>query len=157
MEEELQLVAFTIDHEEFAVDILQVQEIEKIIHITRVPRSPNSLEGVINLRGEVIPVINLRKRLKLPLKANEDNNKIVIVKVNDLTVGIIVDGVSEVVRLKKDMIESSPGLVENIEVNYIKGVGKLGERLLILLDLPVILELDKQNDQTAYQEVHDGF
>jgi purine-binding chemotaxis protein CheW len=149
MEEELQLVAFTIDHEEFAVDILQVQEIEKIIHITRVPRAPNSLEGVINLRGEVIPVINLRKRLNLPLKSIEDNNKIVIVKVNDLTVGIIVDGVSEVVRLKKDMIESSPGLIENIEVNYVQGVGKLGERLLILLDLPVILELDKQKDQTA--------
>jgi purine-binding chemotaxis protein CheW len=144
MEEELQLVAFTIDHEEFAVDILQVQEIEKIAHITRVPRSPQSLEGVINLRGEVIPVINLRKRLKLSLKPIEDNNKIVIIKVNDLTAGIIVDGVSEVVRLKKDMIESSPGLVQNIEVNYVQGVGKLGKRLLVLLDLPVILELDKQ-------------
>ncbi|MDW7675581.1 MAG: chemotaxis protein CheW [Bacillota bacterium] len=149
MEQELQLVAFTIDDQEFAVDILQVQEIEKIAHITRVPRAPYSLEGVINLRGEVIPVINLRKRLNITLKEIAESDKIVIVKINELTVGILVDGVSEVVRLDSSKVESSPSLVENIDVNYVLGVGKLGERLLILLDLAVILDFEKQKSQIA--------
>lgn len=149
MEEELQLVAFTIDHQEFAVDILLVQEIEKITHITRVPRAQYSLEGVINLRGEVIPVINLRKRLNLELKPINENDKIVIVKTNDLTAGIIVDGVSEVVRLPRNMVESSPSLVENIEADYIQGVGKLDERLLVLLDINIILQLDRKKGQSA--------
>ncbi len=149
MDEELQLVAFTIDDQEFAVDILKVQEIEKISHITRVPRAPGSLEGVINLRGEVIPVINLRKRLDMEIKPISESNKIVIAKANELTVGIIVDGVSEVVRLPKNMVESSPSLVDNINASYIQGVGKLGERLLILLDLNIILDFDKQRGHTA--------
>lgn len=139
--EELQLVAFKIDQEEFAVNILLVKEIEKIIHITRVPKAPDAIKGVINLRGEVIPVIDLRRRLGLVNKEIEEQNKIVIIRVNDIAAGIIVDSVSEVVRLSNSQIEVSPNLISSVEQEYIDGIGKLNDRLLILLNIDKIIDL----------------
>jgi purine-binding chemotaxis protein CheW len=133
--EVLQLVSFNLGHEEFAVDILRVQEINRMVEITRVPRSPHFVEGVINLRGKVIPIVDLRKRFNLDEKERDKQTRIVVIDVDNKTVGLIVDAVSEVLRLPVDTIEPPPPIVASIDTDYIKGVGKLEDRLLILMDL----------------------
>jgi purine-binding chemotaxis protein CheW len=131
----LQLVSFNLGNEEFAVDILKVQEINRMVEITKVPRSPHFVEGVINLRGKVIPIVDLRKRFNLGEKDRDKQTRIVVVDVDNKTVGLVVDSVSEVLRLQSNTIEPPPPLVAGIDSEYINGVGKLEDRLLILLDL----------------------
>ncbi len=131
----LQLVSFNIGDEEFAVDILRVQEIIRIVEITKVPKSPPFVEGVINLRGKVIPIIDLRKRFNLEERKTTKETRIIVVDIDGKVIGLIVDSVSEVLRLPSDTIEPPPPIVAGIESEYIKGVGKLDDRLLILLDL----------------------
>ena len=137
--EVLQLVSFNLGQEEFAVDILKVQEINRMVEITRVPKAPDFVEGVINLRGKVIPVIDLRKRFGLPPGERTKQTRIVVVDMDGRTIGLIVDAVSEVLRLPADTIEPPPPIVAGIDADYIRGVGKLEDRLLILLDLNRIL------------------
>jgi purine-binding chemotaxis protein CheW len=138
--DELQLVSFTIGSEEFGVDILKVQEINRTVEITRVPQAPHYVEGVINLRGKVIPIIDLRKRFGLELKEHDKNTRIVVVDIDGNVMGMIVDSVSEVLRLPADTIEPPPELVTGINAEYIKGVAKLEDRLLIFLDLSKVVE-----------------
>lgn len=140
---ERQLVVFNLGKEEYGVDILQVQEIKRLTEITRVPNAPNFVEGVINLRGNVIPVIDLHKRFDLGLAEVTNESRIVIVNIRDITVGIIVDAVSEVITLEKGSLASPPALVAGIEASFIEGIGKLEERLLILLNMDRILGLDE--------------
>jgi purine-binding chemotaxis protein CheW len=140
-----QFVVFKLAGEEYGVDILQVKTIEKILAITRVPKAPAFVEGVINLRGEVVPVIDLRKRFDLPEKQLTDNTRIIIVGVDDITVGMIVDSASEVIQISDDNIEPAPSMVGGIDSDYISGVGKVDERLLILLNLQKILKPDEIN------------
>ncbi|MBI5561952.1 MAG: chemotaxis protein CheW [Deltaproteobacteria bacterium] len=135
----LQLVTFRLGNEEFSLDILKVQEIIRHMELTRVPRTPDFVEGVINLRGRVIPVLDLRKRFGLSAGAKTHETRIIVVDVDDRTVGLKVDAVSEVLRISADTVEPPPALVTNIESDYIKGVGKLDGRLLILLDVARIL------------------
>ncbi len=143
--EMLQLVSFKLGDEEFGVDILQVQEIIRMQNITRVPNAPHFVEGVINLRGKVIPIIDLRKRFDLGHHEADKNTRIVVVKIDDIVVGLIVDEVSEVLRIPADTVEPPPPIIAGIESDYIKGVGKLDEgRLLILLDLNKILSKEEQ-------------
>jgi len=136
----LQLVSFNLGNEEFGIDILKVQEIIRWMTITKIPNSPAFIEGVVNLRGRVIPVIDLR--IKLGLEKYELNNqtRIVVVEISGLTVGFIVDAVSEVLRIPKNITEAPPSLVAGINSEYITSVGKLEDRLLILLDLEKILD-----------------
>ncbi len=144
--EMLQLVSFKLGDEEFGVDILQVQEIIRMQNITRVPNAPHFVEGVINLRGKVIPIIDLRKRFDLGTHEADKNTRIVVVKINDIVVGLVVDEVSEVLRIPADTVEPPPPIIAGIESDYIKGVGKLdGGRLLILLDLNKILTKEEQH------------
>ncbi len=138
--DELQLVSFTIGSEEFGVDILKVQEINRTVEITRVPQAPHYVEGVINLRGKVIPIIDLRKRFGLELKEYDKNTRIVVVDIEGNVMGMIVDSVSEVLRLPANTIEPPPELVTGINAEYIKGVAKLEDRLLIFLDLSKVVE-----------------
>ena len=138
--DELQLVSFTIGSEEFGVDILKVQEINRTVEITRVPQAPHYVEGVINLRGKVIPIIDLRKRFGLELKEHDKNTRIVVVDIDGNVMGMIVDSVSEVLRLPANTIEPPPELVTGINAEYIKGVAKLEDRLLIFLDLSRVVE-----------------
>jgi len=130
----LQLVSFHIGGEEFGLDILRVQEIIRIQALTRVPNSPDFVDGVINLRGKVIPVIALRKRFGLEDLAHDKQTRIVVVEVKGIVLGFIVDSVSEVLRVPKDTIEPPPRLGK-VEREYVSGVGKLDNRLLILLDV----------------------
>jgi len=136
---EQQVVSFQLGHEEFGVDILLVQEINRMLNITRLPQSPDFVEGVINLRGRVIPVINLRKRFRLADKESDKNTRIVVVNVENNIIGLVVDSVSEVLRLPSDTIEPAPPMVSGAGSEYIKGVGKRGKTLLILLDLNRLL------------------
>lgn len=140
----LQLVSFKIANEEFGVDILNVQEINKMTSITKVPNSPTFVEGVINLRGRVIPVVNLRIKMSMPNKEYDKDTRIIVVDLSGKTVGFLVDSVSEVLRIPRNIIEPPPSMVAGINSNYITAVGKLEDRLLILLDLnKVLLEEEK--------------
>lgn len=135
----LQLVTFGIDGEEFGVDILSVKEIIRMVEVTKVPKSPDFVEGVINLRGRIIPIIDLRKRFGLGARDHDKETRIIVVEISGMTVGFIVDSVSEVLRIPADTVEPPPPVVSGIEADYISGVGKLEDRLLILLELNRIM------------------
>lgn len=130
----LQLVSFRLGPEEFGLDILKVQEIIRVQELTRVPNMPEYIEGVINLRGKVIPVIGLRKRIGLDSQVHDKKTRIVVVDVQGNVLGFIVDSVSEVLRIHSETVEPPPQLGKK-ERDYISGIGKLDSRLLLLLDL----------------------
>ena len=142
--EELQLVVFSLAKEEYALPITKVQEINRLVAITRLPQTPDFMEGIINLRGRIIPVIDLRKRFALAIADYTDDSRIIVVEIGGQTVGIIVDAVTEVVRLQSDRIEPPPTSFA-IDSQYIQGVGKLDDRLLILLDLDRTLSTNEEN------------
>jgi purine-binding chemotaxis protein CheW len=144
-EELLQLVSFKIGDAEFGVDILSVQEINKMMELTLVPNTPEFIEGVVNLRGRIIPVINLRSRLGLPVKEYDLETRIIVVEMTDKTLGFIVDEVKEVLRIPKSITEPPPQIVSGIDSDYITAIGKLEDRLLILLDLNRILSKEETN------------
>lgn len=146
----LQLVSFKIANEEFGVDILNVQEINKMTQITKVPNAPDFVEGVINLRGRVIPIIDLRTRLKLEKKQHDKDTRIIVVEISNKTVGFIVDAVNEVLRIPTSIIEPPPQLATGIDSDFIRAVGKLEDRLLILIDLEKVLT---EKDKEQLQEV----
>ncbi len=135
----LQLVTFKIGEEEFGVDILAVQEIIRLMQITMVPRAPEFIVGVINLRGKVIPVVDMRRRFGLPEVERDSHTRIVVMELGQKIVGFLVDAVSEVLRIPADTVEPAPPVVAGIGSEYLKGVGKLDDRLLILLDLDNLL------------------
>ncbi len=133
--DQLQLVTFEVGEEEFAVDILRVQEINRMMELTRVPQSPPDVEGVINLRGRIIPVLDLRKRFGMVVGERNEQNRIVVVEVHERTIGFVVDRVHEVLRIDRGIVDTAPAMCCSIESDFIAGVGKLDDRLLILLDL----------------------
>ena len=133
--DQLQLVTFEVGEEEFAVDILAVQEINRMMPLTRVPQSPPEVEGVINLRGKIIPVLDLRRRFEMPKGERDNNNRIVVVEVHGRVLGFVVDRVNEVLRIPKSIVDPAPTMASSIRSDFVEGVGKLEDRLLILLDL----------------------
>lgn len=137
--DEIQLVVFKLGREEYGVSILQVQEIKRITEITRVPNTPDYIKGVINLRGSVLPVIDLKKRLNLPQQASTEDTRIIIVKVEELSIGMVVDAVSEVLTISQQNVDSPEVVAGSVSANYLSGVGKLEDRLLILLNLEAII------------------
>jgi len=139
-----QMVIFNLGQEEFGVNILNVQEINRMVEITQVPQAEHYVEGVINLRGKVIPIIDLRKKFNMPEKEHDNKTRIGVVNVNDETVGLIVDGVSEVLRIPVSSLEDAPKLVAGgtssySGAEYIKSIVKLDDRLIIYLDLEKII------------------
>jgi len=144
---ELQLVIFKIGEEEFGVGINQVREIVRLVPITPVPRAPSFIEGVVNLRGQILAVVDLAKRLSLKANPHSEKTRIVVVEVEEHTVGMIVDEVTEVLRLSGENIEETPELITTeIQHKYLEGVGKLGERLLILIDLAKVFSPEEVED-----------
>lgn len=138
-QEILQLVTFHVGDEEFGVEILEVREINRMMEITRVPHAPDFVEGVINLRGQVIPVVDLRKRFGLQAVERDKSARIVVVELGDRVVGFLVDSVNEVLRVPRNLVEPPPPIVGGIDAAYIEAVVKLEDRLLILLDLRKLL------------------
>ena len=138
----LQLVSFNIENEEFAIDILNIQEINRISEVTRVPNTPEFVKGVINLRGKVVPVIDLRLRLGQSATERNSNTRIIVFEVEGKIIGFIVDKVNEVIRINSSATEPPPSIVSGIDAKYITAIAKMGERLLILLDLKTIISLE---------------
>lgn len=136
----LQLVTFKLGEEEFAVDIYKVKEINKMMDLTKVPNIPYYVKGVVNLRGRIIPVICLRAKMGLDQKEYDSETRIIVVELEDKTIGFLVDEVKEVLRIPESITESPPDLVSSsIEADYITSIAKLEDRLIILLDLSKIL------------------
>lgn len=140
-DEILQFVTFKIGNEEYGIDILKVQEINRIVDITPVPNSPHYIEGVMNLRGKVIPVVNLRKMFGLGSKEWDNTSRIIVVDVG-VILGMMVDSVSEVLRVSSNIIDPPPSMTTNISSEYVKGIGKLNDRLLILIDIDRLFKED---------------
>lgn len=141
---ELQLVVFRIGDEEFGVEINQVREIVRLVQITYLPKSLPFIEGVVNLRGQIVAVIDLAKRLGISSGVRGEQSRIVVAEAQGNTVGMIVDSVSEVVRLPYKNIEEISSLMPTTEVSehFIRGVGKLKDSLLVLLDLNKTLSFE---------------
>ena len=131
----IQLVSFRLGAEEFGIDILRVQEINRMVEITKVPQAPHYCEGVINLRGKVIPVIDLRKKFDMDVQEWNKNTRIIVCDVDGNVLGMIVDAVEEVLRIPSSTIEPAPRIAMSVNADYISGVAKLDERLLIFLDI----------------------
>jgi purine-binding chemotaxis protein CheW len=139
MEKELQVVGFRIGEETFGVRIGSVREIVRVPEITSVPNAQESIEGVINLRGKIIPVIDLRKRFGQTDIQPDKKNRILVVELGNQLVGLIVNSASEVLKIPPSEIESPGSLLADSESSYVTGVGKLKGRLIILLDLSKLL------------------
>ncbi|KMY53635.1 MULTISPECIES: chemotaxis protein CheW [Bacillaceae] len=131
----IKVIAFQLMDKEYAFPVHQVQGIEKLIHITRVPGTVPFIKGVINLRGVVTPIIDLRKRFGLPEKEYDEQTRIIIASSDDIEVGLVVDSANDVLDIPKSIIEPQPDIVGAVEAEYITGVAKLEKRLLILLNL----------------------
>ena len=141
---EEQLVVFELASEHYGVNIAAVESIVKLQSITAVPQAPKFMEGITNLRGSVLPVIDLRKRFGLPPVAATKNSRIVVVAMEGLKVGMIVDAVSEVLRIPQEAIEPPPPMVATVDTAFITNIAKVNGQLIILLDLAKVLSLEEK-------------
>lgn len=141
---ELQLVVFKLGGEEFGVNIAQVREIIRVPAITKIPNTPDFIMGVINIRGKITPVVDLRHRLGIGASDSNNNTRIMIVDKESDNVGMIVDSITEVRRISADDINPASTDTFNITAEYIKGVGKLDGRLFVLLDLNMVLSMEEK-------------
>ena len=142
---ETQLVVFDLSTESYGVDIGAVREIIRMQAITRVPRTPVFVEGVINLRGKVIPVIDLRKRFGLQVAEQDKENRIVVIDIGGQDIGVVVDAVTEVLRITADSVEPPSSVITSAESDYLLGIAKLEDRLIILLDLERVLSEEEKD------------
>ena len=147
---EMQLVVFELGDESYAVDISRVQDINRMQEITEIPHAPESVVGVINLRGRVIPVIDLRKRFGLPEAVHTKDTRIVVVHLEGNLIGVIVDAVSQVLRIPADIVEPPSPVLAGVDSKYLRGIAKLDDKLVILLDLDFVLS---RREQEAISEV----
>lgn len=149
----LQLVTFNLLGEEFGLPILDVREIIRMTDITPVPHAPSFVEGVINLRGQILPIIDLRKRFDLEIKEMDESTRIIVVDVNHAQMGLIVDGVSEVLRIPADSVAPPPQIVSaGIGAEYIKGISHYNEMMIILIDLKKVFNRSEINALQAIEE-----
>ena len=133
--ENIKIVTFQVDGEEYGVDISIVNSIEKMMAITRVPNVSECIVGVMNLRGNVIPVIDLRKRFNLTTKQYDDETRIIVLTLQENEIGVVVDSCSSVTDINKNNIEPPPSVMGDVDSAYIQGATKLDNRLIILLDM----------------------
>lgn len=138
-----QLVVFNVNDEEFGVDVSQVNIIERRMDIFKVPNTPEFVEGLVNLRGKVYTVFNMRKRFGIPSKDFDDNTKIIMVNTGAAVVGLIVDGVNEIVRVEDQDIEASPAVLEDMKRKFINSIAKVDNRIIMLLNLESVLSVEE--------------
>lgn len=148
----LKVIVFRLQGEEYALPVEYVGAIERVHPITRVPHKPDYVKGVINLRSVVIPVIDLRLRFGMEEKELTDDHRMIIVTINEIEVGLIVDAASDVIDLPAEKIEPNPEVVGSVAVNYIDGVVKLEDRLIILLNLEKILITEQHHLTVKVEE-----
>jgi len=135
----IQFVGFRLAEVDYAFEIRRIQEIILLRPITRVPQLPAWIDGLINLRGSVIPVVNLRRRFALPERPNDDETRIIVLNVGPKTVGVVVDGVSRVMKIQPDQIQAPPVTIDAIERAALQGVARLEDRLIVILDVDKLL------------------
>lgn len=140
------VIVFQLKDEEYAVSVQQVGSIERIQPITRVPSTADFVKGVINLRGVVIPIIDLRLRFGIEASEFSDSTRIIIVYFDDMETGLIVDAANDVIDIPEKAIEPPPEVIGTVDADYIEGVAKLDDRLLILLDLQKVLTRDEVDE-----------
>lgn len=145
------LVTFRLGSGEYAIDIMQAKEIIKMEKITLIPNAPYFVEGVINLRGNIIPIIDLKKRFNLEESEGDKNTGIIIAKIEDVDMGIMIDSVSKVVSMANSDIQPPPSMLQGIGQRYIKGVGKMEDKLLVVLDLDKLFT-NEEDDSTSEEE-----
>lgn len=131
----IQLVSFVLDDVEYGIDILSVHEIMRMPDIARLPNTPSFIKGVINLRGNVIPVVDVRERFGFPLAGITDLTRVIVIESMEKLVGLLVDNVHQVVRLPESNIDPPAELVEGVSEEFIKGIGRLNKRLIVILNL----------------------
>lgn len=135
----LQQVIFKLDKEEYGIDIMKVNVIEKYSEVVKIPNAPEYIEGIINLRGEVLPVYSLRKKFNLKEKEASEETKIIVAITNEMKIGFVVDQVMEILHIEDETIENTPKIVTGISHKYIKSVAKLDGRMIILVDIDLIV------------------
>lgn len=145
----IQWVTFRLDNETYGINVMQVQEVLRVTEIAPVPGSPNYVLGIINLRGNVVTVIDTRQRFGLMPRDMDDSTRIVIIEVNKQVVGILVDSVAEVVDLRSSEIETAPNVGSDDSSKYIQGVSSRDEELLILIDLNKFLSTEEWKEMSA--------
>lgn len=146
---EQQLVVFDLAKESYGIDIAVVESIIKMQAITQLPQTPTFIMGVTNLRGTVLPVIDLRIRFGLEAQNDTKQTRIIIVTMGKVKVGVVVDGVSEVLRISEDTIEPIPAMVNSTHSDFLKGIARLEDRLIVLLDVEKVLDLEQQKSLEA--------
>jgi purine-binding chemotaxis protein CheW len=139
----IQVVGFRLDGEDYAIAITKIQEIILMKPITRIPQVPEFIEGLINLRGSVIPIVNLRKRFGLSPRELDDETRTIVVNIHDKTVGCIVDAVTQVMRINRDQVQPPPLGVLAVNHQYLAGLAKLDDRLLIMLDIDKLFQAEE--------------
>lgn len=147
-----QMVVFELEKELYGVDIHQVQEIIRVPSITHVPRTPDFVEGVINLRGSVIPILDLRKRFGFGPGGDDEDKRIVVVEMADKTLGVIVDAVTEVLLVDEASVEPPSPYIVSVDSQYIVGVARLEEQLIIVLDLNQVLSMGEMDELTLLEK-----
>jgi purine-binding chemotaxis protein CheW len=145
----LQLVTFRLGNEEFGIDIKKVQEINRMIDITKIPNAPPFIEGVVNLRGKIIPIVSLRTKLGFGEVERDKATRIMVVELKGSVLGFIVDSVSEVLRIPEAKVEPAPALTGGTDSAYIEGVINLSDRILILLSLSALFGSDPKDARLA--------
>jgi len=143
------VVVFQLKDKEYAIPVERVKAIEKVLHITRVPNATNYIKGVINLRGVVTPIIDLRARFELAQQEYTESTRIIIVSVDEMEVGLIVEAANDVIDIPIENIEPQPDVVGTDEAEFITGVAKINKRLLILIDLEKVLITDHISERVG--------
>lgn len=146
VQEQIQCVTFTLEDETYGINVMQVQEVLREIEVAPVPGAPHYVIGIINLRGNVVSVIDARKRFGLPPIESSDLTRIIVIEVKQHIVGILVDSVAEVVDIQPDEIETAPNVGTEETSRYIDGVVSRGEKLLILVDLHKLLSAEEWSE-----------
>ncbi|WP_404454865.1 chemotaxis protein CheW [Virgibacillus necropolis] len=146
MEELLKVIVFQLKEQKYGVEIQHVRSIERVTDVTEVPGTSNFIKGVINLRGDITPIVDLKERLQIGDTNFTDETRVLIVDVNHVQVGLIVDSATDVIDINPNVVEDSPKIIGGVNEAFIKGVAKLESKLLILLDFECILNLDEINE-----------
>ncbi len=150
MQEQMQCVTFTLEDETYGINVMQVQEVLREIEVAPVPGAPHYVLGIINLRGNVVSVIDARMRFGLPVKESTDLTRIIVIEIQQHIIGVLVDSVAEVVDIKRSEIETAPNVGTSETSKYIDGVVSRGEKLLILVDLNKLLSTEEWSELDVF-------
>jgi len=145
-----QYVSFNLNSEKYAVDIMYVEEIIRIVEITQVPRAPEFVEGIINIRGKVIPVVDMKKKLHLGSISVDNSTRIIITNIKNRKIGFIVDSVNEVIRIDDSLIDDAPTVTMTMDSSYIKGVAKTDQGLIIIIDITKVFSSGEESQLYSF-------